>query len=1076
MSEQNEEEVQKYNLLQKEMYREKDFVKKIIDIFDIINSEKFQDIIILQRNKYIEQVVKEVLSMLKQIYSENISTNKKFNTIFQLAKEDFEEKYDVYYNEISEEWDIFYEKKKNEENVSSFYLTDFRKHCHNHEGLAMHKCGRGESGKFIKISVRSGSRYRNLKELKYVICEECKKVYPKDLFNSYCSFCKENYLCNILAPNTNKEYFMASYSNPHCDSFVNKAIPCEYCQEKLYIFINEKKLKCLNSKCNNVIDLNNKNELQWNCNKCNKSFKSNVKIYNPSENFILTKILKKALLLKAKAYPKFMDCCNLDLANTTFYHKKDCNGILYLCNIENYYLKNKKWVIVCEECHAINNYKNFIWTCPNCGKRSKEGNNEVEEKTNSKASQRRQSIPNRYNNIRKVEGESDNPRKNQKYLPNYMITSIIYTNQTDDIYHNRNYNRKKSDYGKSNTKDNVRKKNRIITNVEISEQENDSIKINLVKDISGRRSIYKKDNGNNRNEEKKKNDNYVQPTYVRRRNSLMYINQNNKEEEKNVEQKFHRGVSYNSNISNNDDKKIDSNENEEFPSRNEKRVGFNSDNKNNIPVRLRYKIAKNNNESIKKSIDMEDQDDINNNNQEEVNGRNKKFNMLFTSADGLYSSKNSNSNGRISKDNSQGSKGSLASSSKDNYAISNLNMRKDRDTSDTSKDKEYAFFATSNNFKNKTKYMQEKLKREENNIRKLKNNIPKSGLPNRLNRKYKKVYDEYDQGENNKPDDIIEPCDIDYSEDIPIHDRKIRENKELYDKIENGIKKLLENGKLPRFNIDNYTIEKKIGDGAFGVLFEVTNNKTNKKYALKKLTACDLKSLEEFQKEFIIAYQNSHKNILNLYGICVRVYDSTTFALFVLMDLAIRDWEIEINRRYKEKCFYTEKELISILKQLSSACVFLQNREIAHRDIKPENILLFRQNNKDIYKICDFGEAKEKIVVNQRHKSIRGTDFYMAPILFKGLTSEEKYVKDNAYKSDVFSLGYCMIIACVLDFNFINKIRNEEDQAKIENIIRSNLEEKYSDKFINLLLRMTVYYEKERVDFIELQKLIEDEL
>ena len=146
MSEQNEEEVQKYNLLQKEMYREKDFVKKIIDIFDIINSEKFQDIIILQRNKYIEQVVKEVLSMLKQIYSENISTNKKFNTIFQIAKEDFEEKYDIYYNEISEEWDNFYDKKKNEENVSSFYLTDFRKHCHNHEGLAMHKCGRGESG------------------------------------------------------------------------------------------------------------------------------------------------------------------------------------------------------------------------------------------------------------------------------------------------------------------------------------------------------------------------------------------------------------------------------------------------------------------------------------------------------------------------------------------------------------------------------------------------------------------------------------------------------------------------------------------------------------------------------------------------------------------------------------------------------------------------------------------------------------------------------------------------------------------------------------------------------------------
>ena len=186
--------------------------------------------------------------------------------------------------------------------------------------------------------------------------------------------------------------------------------------------------------------------------------------------------------------------------------------------------------------------------------------------------------------------------------------------------------------------------------------------------------------------------------------------------------------------------------------------------------------------------------------------------------------------------------------------------------------------------------------------------------------------------------------------------------------------------------------------------------------------------------------------------------------------------EIEINNRFKEKKFYTEEELIEILKQLSSACAYLQNKKVAHRDIKPENILLFHENNKAIYKICDFGEAKEKIKENQRHKSIRGTDFYMSPILFKGLTSEEKFVRDNAFKSDVFSLGYCMIIACVLDFNFINKIRNVEEQSKLEEIIRSNLEDKYSDKFINLLLKMTIFYEKERVDFIGLQKLLKEEL
>lgn len=193
----------------------------------------------------------------------------------------------------------------------------------------------------------------------------------------------------------------------------------------------------------NIIDLNNKNDLQWKCNKCNKPFKSGVKIYNPSENFILTKILKKSLLIRTKAYPQYMSCCKLNLPSTTFYHKKDCKGILYICNIENYYLKNKKWVIVCEKCHAINNYKNFIWTCPNCGKRSKEGKIQIEENINSKGSPRRQSIPNRYNNLNKLEGEQNSQNNQnyyyQKYLSNYIIkNATTYTTQNEDKFNNRN--------------------------------------------------------------------------------------------------------------------------------------------------------------------------------------------------------------------------------------------------------------------------------------------------------------------------------------------------------------------------------------------------------------------------------------------------------------------------------------------------------------------------------------------------------------------------------------------------------------------------------------------------------------
>ena len=95
---------------------------------------------------------------------------------------------------------------------------------------------------------------------------------------------------------------------------------------------------------------------------------------------------------------------------------------------------------------------------------------------------------------------------------------------------------------------------------------------------------------------------------------------------------------------------------------------------------------------------------------------------------------------------------------------------------------------------------------------------------------------------------------------------------------------------------------------------------------------------------------------LDILGICIRCLDQTTYVLYVLMDLALHDWDFEIEERKKKKNYYTEKELITILKQISSALLYLQRvKRIAHRDVKPENILVF---NDGIYKLGDFGEAK----------------------------------------------------------------------------------------------------------------------
>ena len=344
-------------------------------------------------------------------------------------------------------------------------------------------------------------------------------------------------------------------------------------------------------------------------------------------------------------------------------------------------------------------------------------------------------------------------------------------------------------------------------------------------------------------------------------------------------------------------------------------------------------------------------------------------------------------------------------------------------------------------------------------------------LKNHLRSK-QKLKQEINEKGSNKPDDIINASMVNTKFDIPIENELLKNNTSLYENIQRKLKKILSKGKLPVFNIDNYTIGKQIGDGSFGTIFETTNNKTKIKYALKKIVTTDINNLEKYQKEFEIVHQSTHPNILDIHGICFRCFDPTTFIIYVLMDLAESDWEEEIYNRRKDNNFYTENQLISILKQLSSALFFLQkDKSISHRDIKPENILVFKN---DIYKLSDFGEAEKEAKIDERQKTLRGTELYMSPLLHDGLLHEVDYIVHNTFKSDVFSLGCCLIIAGCLDFEVIKEIRKLKKIFMIKNYLIKIFKRKYTDKFIDLILKMINFNEKDRVDFIELDKIIKE--
>ena len=284
---------------------------------------------------------------------------------------------------------------------------------------------------------------------------------------------------------------------------------------------------------------------------------------------------------------------------------------------------------------------------------------------------------------------------------------------------------------------------------------------------------------------------------------------------------------------------------------------------------------------------------------------------------------------------------------------------------------------------------------------------------------------------------------------------------------------------IKSFDVNDYIIINQIGEGSFGKIFKV-KSRDNKTYALKKIVASTRKDIESLQHEYDILLDvgkcEKNVNLINIYGIQTKQLDQTTYAMYVLMDLAQTDWEKEVLLRKKKQLFYTEIELINILKDLIKTFAQLQRMNISHRDIKPQNILVF--NEKHGYKLADFGEAKELlnngIVTNKQ--TLRGTELYMSPILFHALRSKQylKYINHNTFKSDVYSFGYCILFAAALCYEALYDVRELTNNYSTRVVIERYLNRRYSNKLIDLISMMLDYDEKSRCDFIELEKIVEN--
>ena len=276
-----------------------------------------------------------------------------------------------------------------------------------------------------------------------------------------------------------------------------------------------------------------------------------------------------------------------------------------------------------------------------------------------------------------------------------------------------------------------------------------------------------------------------------------------------------------------------------------------------------------------------------------------------------------------------------------------------------------------------------------------------------------------------------------------------------------------------RFNLSEFKIVNEIGKGTFGEIYKVVWMLNNKFYALKKEILQDIEGVKvrQFRNRTIRNFikNTGSKGVVNIYSFfCIPKLNE--YHNYELMELCERDFEQEIKVRAACHNFYREIELYDIMRQLINTLSLLQKNHITHRDIKPQNILI----SHGIYKLCDFGDVRlmqrEGIVVQR----VRGSELYMSPILFNGLRSKVLHVRHNTYKSDVFSLGMCFLLAACLSYDGCVDIREINDMKQKEIILSKHLSGRYSPKCISILLLMLQTEEINRPDFILLESAIRE--
>ncbi|XP_028254897.1 mitogen-activated protein kinase 15 isoform X2 [Parambassis ranga] len=246
-----------------------------------------------------------------------------------------------------------------------------------------------------------------------------------------------------------------------------------------------------------------------------------------------------------------------------------------------------------------------------------------------------------------------------------------------------------------------------------------------------------------------------------------------------------------------------------------------------------------------------------------------------------------------------------------------------------------------------------------------------------------------------------------------------------------------------------YEIKKRLGKGAYGIVWKAVDRQTGEIVAVKKIFDA-FRNRTDAQRTFreIMFLQEfgDHPNIVKLLNVIRAQNDKDIYLIFEYMDT-------DLHAVIKKGTLLKDIHKRYVMYQLFKAIKYLHSGNVIHRDQKPSNVLL---DTDCVIKLCDFGLARSLNQIQEDSGNPALTEYvatrwYRAPEILLGSTRYTKGV-------DMWSLG-CILGEMLLGkalfpgtstLNQIEKIMSAIPQPSPEDVLA--IKSEYGSSVIQRML------------------------